>query len=212
MERIGYYPPIHGVPVDTAWDLGVSNATAIWFFQRCGDTIRYVDYLEDYGKGVAEYAKSLEAKTRMYGWDYGDHWAPHDIRVRDWSTGRSRLETAIELGIHFRIAPQLSLEDGIQACRVLWPRCIFHEPACRPGLDALASYQYEEDEDKSAPHKKHFKPRPLHDWSSNGADAFRMASVAIRDAIEQVRDVEPRWDYSFDEQIEALERKRMGYG
>ena len=205
--RITDAPPVYGVPVDTAWDIGTKNSTAIWFFQRNGPVVRVIDYHEGYGKGVEAYAKALEHKKREYGWEYGHHWGPHDLRVKDWSTGRTRLEVALEHGVAFKIVPQLSLEDGIQAARVIWKRCTFHEPTCRPGLDALASYQYEEDEDHSSPTKKHFKKKPLHDWASDGADAFRYLAVAIREEIEQSRPVEPRWTPTFDEQVKRMGRR-----
>jgi hypothetical protein len=119
-------------------DLGVGDATAIWFSQslRSGE-IRLIDYYEASGEGLRHYAQVL----RQRGYTYGTHWAPHDIRVRELGSGRSRLETAASLGIKFQIARNVSLEDGIHAARMLLPRCWFDATKTKAGLEALQHYR-----------------------------------------------------------------------
>ena len=159
-------------PVHTAWDLGVGDSTAIWFYQVLGQGIRIIDFHEDSGEGLPYYAKILDQR----GYKYGDHWAPHDIQVRELGSGKSRIETAKMLGIQFRIVPNLSIDDGINAVRNTIPRCWIDAKKCELGLQALRNYRKEYDD-----RRQEYKPRPLHDWSSHAADAFRYLAVGLKD-------------------------------
>lgn len=171
-DRIGKVPYDPRLPVHTAWDLGVGDSTAIWFYQVLGQEIRIIDFHEDSGEGLPYYAKILDQKD----YKYGEHWAPHDIQVRELGSGKSRIETAKMLGIEFRIVPNLSIDDGINAVRNTIPRCWFDAKKCELGLQALRNYRKEYDD-----RRQEYKPRPLHDWSSHAADAFRYLSVSLRD-------------------------------
>ena len=159
--------PIEDLPVDTFWDLGVGDSTAIWFVQRAGNEVRLIDYYETSGEGLAHYMKILQDKPYIYA----NHYAPHDIKVREFTSGASRLETAAKLGLNFQIVPNLPLDDGIQASRMILKRCYFH-PNTERGRDCLMNYHKEFDEKN-----KVYKNRPAHDWSSHGADAFRMLAI-----------------------------------
>jgi phage terminase large subunit len=161
------YDPV--LPVDTDWDLGVGDSTAIWFSQslRSGE-VRLIDYYEASGEGLPHYAQVLTTK----GYTYGTHWAPHDIAVRELGSGRSRLETAATLGIRFQICPNIPIEDGIHAARMLFPRCYFDATRCAPGLEALQHYRRDYNT-----RLNEFKATPVHDWASHGADAFRGLAV-----------------------------------
>ena len=170
-KRIGNVPYDPMIPVHTYWDLGVGDSTAIWFAQFVGPEIRLIDYYETSGEGLPHYIKILQDK----GYVYGTHWAPHDIQVRELSSGKSRIEIASSLGINFEIAPQLSLDDGINATRLLLPKCWFDEEKCHRGINALISYHKVFDEKN-----KIYKDKPAHDWSSHGSDAFRMLAVSYR--------------------------------
>ena len=99
--------------------------------------MRLIDYYENSGEGLPFYAGVLKDK----GYVYGEHWAPHDIRVRELGTGKSRLETAQSHGIDFQVVPDIGLDDGIDAARLLLPRCWFDEEKCRVGLEALTFYR-----------------------------------------------------------------------
>lgn len=168
-KRIGNVPYDPALKVHTVWDLGVGDATAIWFYQSVGQEIRLIDYYETNGEGLAHYIKYLQSKPYIYG----SHFAPHDIEVRELSTGKSRLETALSLGIDFNVVPKLSLEDGIDATRNILAKCWFDESKCEKGLSALRSYHKEYDEKNEI-----YKSRPHHDWSSHGADAFRYLAIS----------------------------------
>lgn len=158
------------LPVHTGWDLGVGDATAIWFAQQAHSEIRVVDYYEASGEGMPHYAAVLQRKP----YAYGVHYAPHDIEVRELGSGRSRREVARQLGVNFTLAPRVSLEDGIHAARMLLPRCYFDASRCREGLDSLQNYRWEHNS-----RLDEFKSTPVHDWASHGADAFRYLALAL---------------------------------
>jgi hypothetical protein len=181
--RIMTVPYERNLPVQTAWDLGVGDSTSIWFFQVHGPEVRIIDYYEASGEGLPHYAKVLQDKQYVYG----THWAPHDIVVRELGSGKSRLETARVLGITFRVAPHLPVDDGIDAVRNLLPRCWFDSLRCNEGIRALRNYRKEYDE-----RRMEYKTRPLHDWSSHAADAFRYLAVSIREKGKRKEIKQPR--------------------
>lgn len=170
---------IAGVPYDkraevhTAWDLGIADTTAIWFAQSVGREVRLIDYYENSGWGLDHYVGIIKAK----GYNYGTHWLPHDAEVRELGTGQTRVETLASMGLKARIAPKLKVEDGINAARLLLPRCWFDAKKCAYGIEALKQYRQEMDEKRKA-----FTGRPLHDFASHGADAFRYLAVSLREA------------------------------
>jgi phage terminase large subunit len=168
------------------WDLGVGDATAIWFSQslKSGE-IRLIDYDEASGEGLPHYAQVLKSR----GYTLGTHWAPHDIQVRELGTGRSRRETARSLGIDFQIVPNIPIEEGIHAARMLLPRCWFDGTKTKAGLEALQHYR----RDYNA-RLNEFKPTPLHDWAEHGASAFRYLAVRHK-TPEPPRRVED-WSFS----------------
>jgi phage terminase large subunit len=160
------------LPVHTAWDLGIGDSTAIWFFQVAANQIRVVDYYENHGQGLPHYTRMLEAK----GYTYGDDWVPHDAKVRELGTGRTRIETLQQLGRKPRLVPDHKLDDGIAAVRKTLDLCWFDAERTDYGLDALRQYRSEYVEDALV-----FKDKPLHDWTSHAADAFRYLAMAWRE-------------------------------
>jgi phage terminase large subunit len=171
--RIGRVPAEPGLPVHTSWDLGVGDATAIWFFQVVGRERHYVDYYESSGEGLPHYVRNLQQRNYVYG----RHFAPHDIEVREFSSGTSRIDTARQLGIRFEVIPQHTLEDGIEAARLLLPRCWFDSERCKDGIAALRAYHKAFDDRRQT-----WRDRPEHDWSSHAADAFRYGAMATIEA------------------------------
>ena len=165
ISRVRHEP---GVAVDTWWDLGINDTTAIWFTQNVGREVHVIDCYEMNGEGLPHYALMLQQR----GYVYGSHNAPHDIRVRELGSGRSRLETAASLGIKFNVVEDIARQDGIDAGRMFLSRCWFDRDKTEQGRRALASYRKVWDEKR-----KTFLPNPLHDWSSNYADAWRYLSV-----------------------------------
>lgn len=168
LTKVPYEPLLD---VHTAWDLGVGDSTSIIFYQLSGSEIRIIDYYEMQGEGLAHYAKVLREKEYVYG----EHLAPHDIQVRDFSTGKSRLEAARELGIRFRVVPNLRVDDGIEAVRNTLPKCYFDEDKCAHLIESLRQYRKDYDEKRQV-----FRDRPLHDWTSHPADAMRYLALGVR--------------------------------
>ena len=160
------------VGVVTAWDLGIGDTTAIWFAQFVGPEIRLIDHYEASGVGLDHYARVLQNK----GYIYEQHILPHDVRVRELGTGKSRYETLQSLGLNsIQIAPQLNVDDGIQAVRSTLANCWFDAERCSHGIEALRAYHREYDDNNLV-----WKGRPAHDWSSHSADSFRYLAVGYR--------------------------------
>jgi hypothetical protein len=173
--------------VHTAWDLGYSDDTAIWFFQVIHGEIRLLDYHYSNGQPVAFYAGVVQSREVERGYDYGYHYLPHDARAKTLASNRSVIE---QLGDKLpikslRIVPNLGLQDGIQASRLALTRAWF-DHKCADGIECLRQYQREYDEDK-----KVFRDKPRHDWTSHGADAFRYLSIVWKDEAKIVTKDEP---------------------
>lgn len=182
---IGDVPVDEAVPVHTAWDLGVGDATAVWFFQVVGADVHVVDHYEAHGHGLPHYAAMLAAR----GYTYGTHYLPHDARARDLGTGRTRVETFRQLtGQMPTILPQGNVMDGINAARLTIPKCRFDATRCADGLEALRQYRADWD-DKA----RTFRDAPKHDWTSHSADAFRYLAMAWRTIRPQPKPPEPEW-------------------
>jgi len=177
------YDPL--LKVHTVWDLGIGDSTAIWFAQLTRGETRVIDYYEMSGEGLAHYAKVLQNKPYVYG----QHHAPHDIRVRELGSGKSRLEQAQALGINFDIVPNIPIDDGIAAVRASFPLCWFDAVKCARGLDCLANYHREWDEDRLD-----WRMRPEHDYSSHAADAFRYLAVGLK--LKPVYKDPPKLEFS----------------
>jgi phage terminase large subunit len=177
--RLTNVPYDPALPVDTDWDLGVGDATAIIFTQslRSGE-VRIIDYHEASGEGLPYYVRILSQK----GYTYGTHFAPHDIAVRELGSGKSRLEVAASFGLRFAITPRIhgqvgvEVEEGINAARLLLPRCWFDQTKAAPLIEALMHYRRDYNT-----RLNEFKATPVHDWSSHGADAFR--GLAVRHQV-----------------------------
>ena len=158
-----------GVPVYTLWDLGISDSMAIGFFQKVHQEVRLIDYYESSDKGLDHYIKVLQDK----GYIYGRHIAPHDITIRELTTGKSRLELAQRLGINFEVLPNLGVSDGINAGRLMFSRLWVDKEKCAVWLDYIAQYHREWDDKKGM-----FKDTPYHDFTSHAADMYRYAALA----------------------------------
>ena len=174
-------------PVHTAWDLGYSDDTAIWWFQVVHGEIRCLDYHSSNGQSVAFYAGIIQSRADERGYNYGTHWLPHDARAKTLSSNRSVIEQLSDkIPIKkIKIVPNLSLQDGIQSSRLALTRAWF-DHKCNDGIECLRQYQREYDEDK-----KVFRDKPRHDWTSHGADAFRYLSIVWKDEAKIVTSNEP---------------------
>jgi phage terminase large subunit len=171
--RICNVPYDATVGVSTVWDLGWGDSTAIWFVQRVAFETRFIDFYENSRQSIEHYLKVCQEK----GYLYDTFWLPHDARSKSLGTGRSIEEIIRNKGNKVRIVPKLSLVDGINAGRTIFPNCYFDKEKCADGIQALRHYRYELVED---PIKKIFTRTPVHDWTSHAADAFRYSAIAVR--------------------------------
>lgn len=167
--------------VHTVWDLGKDDTNCIGFYQSNGITVRKIDYLSGNRKGLPDWIAEVKKKS----YNYGKHFAPHDIEVSDYSlTGnQSRLEVAADLGINFEIVPKMSVQEGIEAGRRLLAKEYIDKVKCAEFLDALPQYSRVYDEDN-----KIFKDKPLHDWTSHYADEHRYAALVHNQFTNEVEE------------------------
>lgn len=174
-KRITIIPIDPGLPVHTVWDIGFSDSTAIWLFQVAGKEVRLVAYYENSGESLVHYINWLKDWRDSKECIFGEHWAPHDMEVHEFSTGKTRTQFAKKHGINFKIVPDIGFQDGIESTRVMFSRLYIDEAACENGLAAITDYQRAYDEKN-----KCYKPRPprVH-WANHGSDALRYLSVIV---------------------------------
>ena len=181
--------------VHTVWDIGIGDSTSIWFYQQVGKEIHVIFYLENSGEPLGYYIKQLEALAKKHKWKYGKHWGPHDIDHKEWSsegvTRREQAKKGVTYGdktykLRFEVVPKLGIDDGIQHGRETLDRAILFtglggsiakengglKTGVEYGVTCLENYRKEWDVKRGC-----FTDRPLHDWSSHGADAWRYLSV-----------------------------------
>jgi hypothetical protein len=202
--RVGDYPALTEIPVHTVWDIGVGDYTAIWFFQLVAGRPRVVHYFQDSGEGMPYYLAELDRLAKRTGWQYGGAYLPHDGRVREWGTGRTRLEQITDHGFRARIVPLHALHDGINAVRVTLPLCSFDAAGCADGLKALKAYRKEWDEEHGV-----WLDRPRHDWSSHGADAFRGLAMCWRAIPPESVEAKPASDLIYRAEPDGRLRSNM---
>jgi hypothetical protein len=168
---------ITGVPYEptaqvwTAWDLGIADATAIFFAQVVGREIRIIDYYEASGVDLGHYVREVQSKP----YTYAGHIVPHDAQAKELGTGKTRLEVLESLGLrNLSVAPMHRVEDGINAARVMLPKCWFDAKKTERAVDFLKLYRAEYDDKLQT-----LKPRPVHDYTSHCADAFRYLAMTL---------------------------------
>lgn len=193
--RIGTVDPVPEYPINTAWDLGVRDSMVIWFFQILpGNRVLVVGCYAATGYGIKHYADVIKEYVKDCGCPKGEDWVPHDARQREMGSwvdnpidprdgqAKQRIEVMIECGLNPRKIMDHTLADGISAVRQVLPKCEFDEEACGPdGIEGLRQYQTEWDDEK-----KIFSDKPLHNWASHYADAFRTLAMAYRE-VQAIR-------------------------
>lgn len=185
--RIRSVPYDPSLPTYTGWDLGINDTNAIWIFQPTPDEVRFIDYVEGNSRALTWWIEVLREKP--YNYDHSllpqpttkdkheIHYGPHDLENRNYQTGKTSYGVALEHGFHFTVLPHPGKggwQDGITTARKLLGRSIFDSVKCEQGINALQSYRRKWDEDN-----KVYSKKPLHDWASNGADAFRYVAVGL---------------------------------
>lgn len=167
--RVCPVPYDPALPVHTVWDLGWNDAMTIIMAQRGPQDVRILDYIEDSNRTLDWYVAQLEKRPYRWGTDY----LPHDGRTRNFQTGKSTEQILREMGRKPRVLAQTSVEEGIKAARLIFPRCYFDKGKTTRLVECLKRYRRDI-------HSKTDEPTtPLHDEFSHGADAFRYLGQAI---------------------------------
>jgi hypothetical protein len=171
--RITTVPHVLGHPVWTAWDLGYGDSMVIWMVQQIAGSVRVIDLISGSGQGIPHYVSELNKKP----YAYTEHLVPHDAENGEVGTGERRIDVMRRLGMkNVRVLPRLGVDDGISAVRNLLPRCMFDKDRTQLGIDALKQYRKSWDDVN-----KVFRNAPLHDWTSDFADALRYLAIGLRD-------------------------------
>lgn len=171
--RICTVPWDKALTVHTAWDLGISDSNVIWSYQQIGNRVQLIDCNVTDGKGLDDHAKYLNSKP----WNFGTHFLPHDAGSRELTSGKTRVQMLQRLlRGQCRVLPRGTIDDGINAARMLLPRCWFDEDSCQDGIEALRAYRRKFDSKNDT-----FVDRPLHNWASHAADGFRVLAMGLRD-------------------------------
>lgn len=185
VTRVPYDPTL---PVHTVWDLGWNDAMTIGFVQRAPMDVRIIDYIEDSHRTLDWYVAQIEKRPYRWGCDY----LPHDGRTRNFQTGKSTEDLLREMGRKPIVLAQTSVEEGIKAARMLFPRCYFNQDKTGRLLECLKRY-------RRALHTQTSEPMaPLHDEFSHGSDMFRYVGQAVPimpSAMEQTYEEPPPPDW-----------------
>jgi len=186
-SRIQDFDHIENQPVHRAWDIGVKDDTSVWFFQietRPDGSPRplILDCYSTSGAGVEHYAEVIHARHEEHDWKHGTDFVPHDAKIMEWGTGRTRVETMRDFNLRPILCPKASKMDGIQAARTTIDLALFHTRTESPGIEALENYRREWSDEM-----KCFKPNEVHDWSSHLSDAFRYLSLSWKQLPAKIK-------------------------
>lgn len=163
--------------VCTAWDLGTSDSTSIWFYEHIGNEIHFIDYYENSGYGLEHYLKVVNEKP----YNYQKHYGPHDINNRQYASKAKTLKDLAAEGMEcdgriykliFDVVPKIGINDGIAHSRQALKRSYFYEKETEQGVKCLENYRRDWDDKVGC-----FKDSPKHDWSSHGSDSYRYLST-----------------------------------
>jgi phage terminase large subunit len=169
-KQITRVPVDPSYQVNVAWDLGFNDATSLIFFQQIGHMIHIVDFYENTNEPLPHYAEVIKEKDYVIGQNYG----PHDLEQTEFGSGKTRREVAYQMGLRFKVAPRMQIEDGIHAVKMLLPRCLIDVDNCSKLINALRHYHR-----KFSDKERTYKIKPVHDWSSHAADALRTLATGI---------------------------------
>ena len=193
-----------GQMVHYAWDLGIGDDTSVWAFQVQGTQVVLLDHIATSGVGLEWWRDEIFKRERARGWKHGTDYVPHDAKVRELGTGRTRVETMRELNLMPDLVPMATVDDGINAVRRTLPLCVFHPRCEEGGISALEQYRREWDDEK-----KCFKASALHDWSSHPSDAFRYLAMSWRKAPRRTIDVPKPQGFVIPPPVDPAQRRGM---
>lgn len=181
--RIGRVPRDKAADVYCSWDLGIGDNMTLWVFQIIGREWHFLKYYENNGYGLDHYVDWLKALP----YTVHHHFLPHDAEARELQTGKSRVSFLEDRGLSCEVVPRHNVDDGISAGRQRFNRFWFDEEGCSRGIDCLRMYRSEFDEKHNV-----LKTRPVHDWASHGADAFRCGVMGADDERTTAEIIQPQ--------------------
>lgn len=170
--RITNVPHDPAALVHTWWDLGNSENTPILFMQQVGLEWHLIDFHIGGSGGIKYYVKVLKDRAELYGYNYGKHWAPHDIKAKEFTTGMTRWDTAKALGVTFNLVPKYSVEDGRDAVRIMFDKLWMDQTRCEYAIDAFANYHRKYNQTLAQ-----FEDDHVDDWAAHPSDALRYWAV-----------------------------------
>ena len=174
--RVGLFPHVEGIPVNTFWDIGSSDGTAIWFHQRIGAENRFVRFLEGWGEPYSFFVRQMQALGYVWGTHYLPHDGEHKRQMADTIASPIEMLQKFDLGGKWSIVPRVEdVTHGIQLVRGVFSQCTFDAAGCKSGIAHLAQYRKEWNARLGA-----WSDRPRHDIHSEAADAFRQFAQGFR--------------------------------
>jgi phage terminase large subunit len=201
-NRVGAVPWMPELPVFTSWDIGVGDDTSIIFYQKDGPWVNIIDHYKNNGVGADHYVNYLKEELP---YTYGKHFLPHDVAVKEWGTGKTRIETLQTLGLEISRVPWAYLEDGHNAVRQLLPRCRFDQENATYLIDSLTNYQKVWDDER-----KIYLDKPLHDWSSHAASAMMYLALTFKQDAPEDFNRPLDAPMTFNDLIKAQEDREIG--
>lgn len=195
-------------PIHRAWDIGVKDDTSIWWFQVQENNVLVIDCYTNHGAGVGHYVEAI--KERGWPLQGAKDYVPHDAKVREWGTGRTRIEAMRAEGLNPQLVPNATKLDGINAARQTLPHCIFHSRTEEVGVAALEQYRREWDDER-----KTFAANEYRDWTTHLADAFRYLSLAWREIkqkpVDEPKPLRGATELPIIELMKRQQRKKKWY-
>jgi len=195
--QIKIFPPPHK-PVYTFWDIGIADLTTIWFVSFSEEHIYLIDYYQNSGMDVKHYIDYLHKYQAKNNTVWGKHFAPHDMHVRSYSTGKTRCDSARELGINFKVCPRPKCKiNSIEIARGIFTLFVFHATRTQTGVDALMHYH-------ASTNPNGGESGPNHDWSSHAADSFLLIGQAYAHGWLPIKKSEGAGSFRYNEGLMEL--------
>lgn len=166
--------------VFTFWDIGIDDSTAIIFAQFIKDKIYIIDYYQNNNEAMTHYLEVLQRKANEFGYRYGQIFLPHDGKQREWLTGKTRQEMMAKYGYQVEVIPASSIVEGINTAKETFKNIYIDKIRCEELISALSNYHRKEDTKNLV-----YSKEPVHDWSSHGADTFRLLCVSYREKLNR---------------------------
>lgn len=170
----------NGAAIEVSSDLGFRDTASWWYWQRCPGGYRLLKYEGESGMDADDWIPRIqESIIELGAKSVGKIWLPHDARAKTFQSKHSTVERFLAAFGPSRVSivPQSKKHDQISAAREIIDRCEFNASLCEDGLDGLAAWEFQYNEDTQA-----FSKEPLHNWASHPSDAFAYGCQVMQEA------------------------------